>query len=192
MAKSLFPKLDGQITRQGTIRSVQWYRDNVKAIYGKVSSKDLMKNVDRLTTKIEPGKMYMFFYDPKLKDKLPFYDTFPLVLPFRAMPDGFIGLNFHYLPYMARTALLNKLMEYATDTKMNDKTRIAASWSILQNASTSSFVQPAVKRYLYNHVKSRFLSVYADEWATAIMLPVETFEKATANQVWADSRRKMT
>jgi hypothetical protein len=191
MAKSLFPKLDDQITRQGTIKSVRWYKDNLSSLFGKVSSKDLMKNTDRLTTKIEPGRMYMFYYDPKLKDKLPFYDTFPLVLPFKSLTDGFIGLNFHYLPYMARTALLNALLEFANNSKMNDNTRIMASWSILQNASTSKYVQPAVKRYLYNHVKSRFLAVHADEWATAIMLPVETFEKASKQQVWNDSKNKM-
>jgi hypothetical protein len=191
MAKSLFPKLDDQITRQGTIKSVRWYKDNLSSLFGKVSSKDLMKNTDRLTTKIEPGRMYMFYYDPKLKEKLPFYDTFPLVLPFKGLPDGFIGLNFHYLPYMARTALLNALLEFSTNSKMNESTRIAASWTVLQNASTSKYVQPAVKRYLYNHVKSRFLSVHADEWATAIMLPVETFEKASKQQVWNDSKKKM-
>ena len=29
------------------------------------------------------GKMYMFFYDPKLRETLPYYDAFPLVIVVR-------------------------------------------------------------------------------------------------------------
>ena len=40
------------------------------------------------------SRLNMFFYDPKLKKKLPYYDTFPLVLPLENYSDGFLGLNF--------------------------------------------------------------------------------------------------
>ncbi len=50
-------------------------------------------NPDQLVTKIMPGHLYMFVYDPKTKAELPYYDRFPLVFPFRKTPDGFIGLN---------------------------------------------------------------------------------------------------
>ena len=43
------------------------------------------------------GRLNMFLYDPKYKDKLPYYDVFPLVLPIQRYSDGFLGINFHYL-----------------------------------------------------------------------------------------------
>ena len=37
------------------------------------------------------GRLNMFFYDPKYKKTLPYYDTFPLVLPLENYPDGFLN-----------------------------------------------------------------------------------------------------
>ena len=39
------------------------------------------------------GRLNMFIYDPKLKKKLPYYDTFPLVLPLENYNDGFLGIK---------------------------------------------------------------------------------------------------
>jgi len=70
----------------------------------------LSGNPEQLVTKIMPGHLYMFVYDPKTKAELPYYDRFPLVFPFRKTPDGFIGLNMHYLPYPLRINLLDNLL----------------------------------------------------------------------------------
>ena len=53
------------------------------------------------------GKMYFFSYNPKWKDKLPWYDTFPLVFPIERYPVGFLGLNFHYLAPKDRAILMD-------------------------------------------------------------------------------------
>ena len=53
----------------------------------------------------------MFVYSPKLRNKLPYYDTFPLVLPLKNYNNGFLGLNFHYLPYALRLRLLDAAVE---------------------------------------------------------------------------------
>ena len=50
----------------------------------------------------------MFFYDPKFKKTLPYYDTFPLVLPLETYNDGFLGINMHYLPIPLRVNLLDQ------------------------------------------------------------------------------------
>jgi hypothetical protein len=41
------------------------------------------------------GGLYFFVYDPKTKNDLPYYDRFPLVIPLKRTPDGFIGLNYN-------------------------------------------------------------------------------------------------
>jgi hypothetical protein len=43
---------------------------------------------------------------------------------------------------------------------------------------------------LANHVQSRFVSIDANEWDIAALLPVERFEKASTGKVWSDSRKK--
>jgi hypothetical protein len=62
-------------------RSLNWYQIQIKNLKN-VRPNKLMANTPDLTTTILPGNMYMFFYDAKLKDKLPYWDMFPLVLPF--------------------------------------------------------------------------------------------------------------
>jgi hypothetical protein len=56
--------------------------------------------------------------------------------------------------------------------------------------SRYKLAQPCVKHYLNDHVRSPFRRVEANDWATAMMLPVERFQGATKEQVWTESRRK--
>ena len=65
------------------------------------------------------GRMNLFVYDPKYKKTLPFYDTFPLVLPLETIKGGFMGLNFHYLPYPLRFRLLERMQKFATNSKFD-------------------------------------------------------------------------
>ena len=55
------------------------------------------------------GQMFMFFYDPKNKQTLPYYDRFPLVFPIELYSDGFLGINLHYLPQKYRANLMDAL-----------------------------------------------------------------------------------
>ena len=64
----------------------------------------------------------MFVYDPKTKQNYRFMIHFPLVLPFELIRGGFIGLNFHYLPYGLRFKLLEQLQQFSTNTKFDQST----------------------------------------------------------------------
>jgi len=171
-----------------TDRSLDWYRSQVKNLSG-LSPNKLMTNTVDMTARVLPGNMYMFFYDAKLKDKLPYWDSFPLVLPFRKVQDGFYGINLHYLPYGARFKLLGALHQYASDEKVNEDTRIRVNWRVLSSLSRIAPIKHAVKHYLDEHVQSRFLQIKYPDWVTASLLPVERFEGANKQKVWADSRK---
>lgn len=179
-------------TRAGnTDQSLAWYQTQVKALAAAATKPNkLMQNVPDLTTRLMPGKMYMFFYDAKLKEKLPYWDQFPLVLPFRKVPDGFYGINLHYLPYPVRFKLLGALHEYATDEKLNEDTRVRVNWKLLVNLSRVAPVKACVKHYLDDHVQSRFLNIKYPDWVVASLLPVERFVGASKSKVWQDSREK--
>ena len=149
----------------------QWYRNRIKEL-GTPSQAQLIRD-GKITGRVNFGALNMFIYDPKLKNKLPYYDTFPLVLPIERYRDGFLGINFHYLPYALRARLLSRL-----DPNAN--------YSALKNVR---LVKPTLKRYLNSNVRSRFRKLEEEDFMTAIMLPVQRFKKSSVNKVWSDSRK---
>lgn len=149
----------------------------------------LSGNPEQLVTKIMPGHLYMFVYDPKTKAELPYYDRFPLVFPFRKTPDGFIGLNMHYLPYPLRINLLDNLLTYASNQRFDETTRLKYSWALIDGMSKYAAAKPCVKQYLVGHVRTQFRQVESSNWATAMLLPVERFVGASKQEIWADSRK---
>lgn len=141
------------------------------------------------SVKILPGNLYMFLYDAKNKETLPYWDKFPLVFPFRAVPGGFYGLNLHYLPYRMRLQLMNRLLQFKNNDKFDETTRLRYSWSLINGVSKFKMAEPCVKHYLYEHVRSPFARIDSQDWATAMMLPVESFVGANKNAVWQDTKK---
>jgi hypothetical protein len=169
-----------------------WYRS--KAQSANVTSTKLLRQATNTTKPdmVRPGSMIMFFYDPKTKDKLPYYDKFPVIFPIEKMGDGFLGLNFHYLPYKMRALFMDALYDIATDTRYDDKTRIKISYERCKQMASLKFYKPTIKRYLNTHIRSRLIAVQATEWDIALFLPVERFAKANKGKVWRDSQRMLT
>ena len=160
----------------------QWYRNRIREL-GAPSSSELIRD-GRLSGRYHIGRLNMFLYDPKYKDKLPYYDVFPLVLPIKRYSDGFLGINFHYLPYALRARLMKRLEDDARGPQSD--MRILTSYSKLQNVN---IVKPTLKRYLYEFTRSRFRRIDSVDFVTALMLPVQRFRKSSTAKVWADSRK---
>lgn len=174
-------------------RSRGWFDSQVNILTKQqlTPQKVLAGNPDKLTTTLMPGHLYMYGYDPKLKHELPYYDRFPLVFPFRKTPDGFIGLNMHYLPYQLRIVLLDRLLTFKTNNRMDETTRLKYSWATIDGISKFAAAVPCVKQYLNSHVKTQFRKIDSDDWATAMLLPVERFVGASKQEVWQESRNKI-
>jgi len=174
-------------------RSRSWFDQQALLLtkQGITPPKVMKGDASALKSTVSPGKLYMYYYDPKLKAELPYYDKFPLVFPFRKLEGGFLGLNMHYLPYVLRIRLLDKLMNFASNKKMNENTRLRYSWALIDGVSRYNAAIPCVKHYLLDHVKTPFREIPSYDWATAMLLPVERFSGATKEVVWAESRRKM-
>jgi hypothetical protein len=128
----------------------------------------------------------MFVYDAKTKAKLPYWDAFPLVLPIDTFKGGFVGLNFHYLPYGARFKLLENLQTYASNDKFNSTTKLQVGYS---NLKGESLIKPAIKKYLWSQVQTQFRRIDVDEMAIACYLPVANFQGSTLSRVFAAARR---
>ena len=192
MAKKLIDRIKDSLAKEGfnprTNASRQWLRAKVKEL--KPTPATLMRDRERMKNRSFIGRMYFYYYDPKTKDRLPYYDTFPLVIPIERYPDGFLGLNLHYIHTKSRIALLDKLSETLTNDNYDEKTRLRISYSYLQASSKAFEATPCIKRYLFGHIESRFLEITADEWDIAVMLPVEQFVGASISKVFYDSRKK--
>ena len=169
---------------KGRPKSTDWYREKIRE-FGTPKALDLIRDGKQAARPFF-GRLNMFFYDPKLKKKLPYYDTFPLVLPLEEYNDGFLGINFHYLPIPLRMRLLDRVVDFSNNTKFDESTRLNVSYTALKSVR---LIKPTIKRYLAGKVKSRFRRVDADEFTIATLLPVQRFQKATSRQVWTDSRK---
>ena len=150
-------------------KSYDWYKRKVQSMTTP-SAKTLISQ-GKATLRPKYGVMNLFGYDPKHKDKLPYYDIFPLILPLEPAKGGFIGLNFHYLPFGARVAFLRSLANTTTDKRFDKRTRYNIKWR------NNQYMRKTAKHYLFNQVRSSFLNIPADEMAIAIFLPVARFKK---------------
>ena len=191
MADSFFEKLQLQAFRAGvqprSDESQKWFRNKLKNI-GQVNRQKLLRD-SALQRVARPrmGDMYMFFYDPKHKVTLPYYDTFPLIIMVEKAPGGFYGLNMHYLPPVLRAKLFDGLAK--SDERYDENTRFRARYRLLQSVRKLKYFKPCFKHYLTKHVEGRISKVEAPEWEIALFMPTQRFKKATATQVYADSRK---
>ena len=161
--------------------SQRWYRDRVREVVPRtLTDSNIVSSIRQgeSTTRPTFGLMNLMMYDPKLKESLPYYDTFPLVIPIKRYSDGFLGLNFHYLSVPMRLQLLEKIMPFAAEGRIIGWNKVA---KLRQ-------VKPCVKRYLATHVITRFLKIEEEQMQLAAMLPVQRFRKASARQVHIKSR----
>tara|TARA_Y100000004_G_scaffold84539_1_gene94900 strand:+ start:7501 stop:8082 length:582 start_codon:yes stop_codon:yes gene_type:complete len=167
-----------------TRNASQWFRRKVGALRselrGRFSEVDTAEEFYSTAKKsgrntIAPGKMAAYFYDPKTKQKLKYYDRFPLIMCVKMYNNGFLGLNFHYLPPLLRARLMDAI----------DRSK-SINYEALARIKE---VKPTVKRYLYKHITSKVVIVDDDEKEIALFLPTERFKKEDKLIVWGDSRR---
>ena len=171
---------------KGRPYSQDWYRDKIKE-FGTPSTMDLIRDGKRGSRPFF-GRLNMFVYGPKHAKKIPYYDTFPLVLPLERYGDGFLGINFHYLPIPLRMKLLDKIFDFAggNEEDFNERTQVRVTYNKVKNIR---LVKPTIHRYLAGYTKSQFRRIDADEFVVATLLPVQRFKKASSKEVWAESRK---
>lgn len=159
-------------------QAFKWFREKERS---------LAKGERQFVTHKRPniGQLYLFRYNPKYKETLPWYDAAPLVFPFQLKGNGFFGLNMHYLPPVLRMKLFEALEKKTTG--QNARKRVELSYQILSGASSLKLFEPTVHRYLFSHLQTPLGRIPTDEWATAIKLPLADFKKRSASTVWRNS-----
>jgi len=192
---SLFDDILVQGVRSGQIpartqQARDWFRDKARTQRSaRVYPANLMKETGDKVDRPMVGHMYHFFYDPKGKKTLPYYDRFPLIFMVGPAQNGFYGINLHYLPPKLRATLMDSLYSVVSNKRYDEGTKLRISYDILKGASKYRFFKPTFKHYLSENVNSQFLKIDSAEWDIALFLPTERFEKASKSRVFADSRK---
>jgi len=171
-------------------RSAKWFQDKLKGLKGEAQNRFSSTNPDKfyreapnkiaplgLKRRAELGDLFCYYYDPKYKKTLPYYDRFPLIMLIGADQDTFLGCNFHYLNPRFRAILLDKLTAKIGKGVPN--------WSKLSKIRE---IAPTVKRYRFDHIQKKVVQIKEDEKELAIFLPLERFKKSSKSIVWSDSK----
>lgn len=188
-----FEKIHNKLSAAGVKgqaeKSREWFMKNLKQLRN--FSRPSILQDDRLIPRAKPriGRMLMFFYDPKTKDTLPYYDRFPLVIMIEPTKDGFYGLNLHYLPLRLRAIFFDELMDRMNNTRYDETTRFRLTYDLLKASRKMRLFQPCFKRYLHKHVVSKIVEVPPTEWEIALFIPSDDFVGQNRQSVWQESRK---
>ena len=181
-----------------TRQSMQKFQAFARALGGQsVSGNEIMADRTRLYKRMDQtkwGHLTMFYYDPKWKHKLPYYDTFPLVIPLQPAKGGFLGLNLHYLPPGHRAVVMDMLYNssfFPGRFDVQDDVRIRIDYQKIKALLRNRFYVPCIKHYLYSHTKSSFFLVPPQDWDSFLFLPTERFVKWGKSAVQKESIRKI-
>lgn len=194
--ESLLSKVSDAV-RSGTVgkevqRSARWFQDKIKGLKGDLRNRFSSTNAAKfyreadnkvekaiLKKRIELGDLFCYYYNPKYRATLPYYDMFPMIMLLSAEKETFLGINFHYLRPKWRAILLDRVTA-----------RIGGGlpkWSKLRNIRQ---IAPTIKRYRYDHIMRKVVPIKEDEQEIAIFLPTERFRKAGKSKIWSESERK--
>jgi len=185
---SLSQQLSAAQMQKMSKESYQWLLKKISELRNpSLIPKTIATERFRQTRRLFKGRLYQFFYDPKGKADMPYYDRFPLVLILEKYDDGFLGLNLHYLPIKYRVAFLDKLLNYAILDDENNPTRLRITYDILTASRRFKEFRPCIKRYLFSQIKSKILTIEPQEWEVAIFLPTQLFKGAKPQKVWQES-----
>ena len=194
MAKNLFQKVEFEAFRAGitprTRESRAWFRKRVQNM--RVNRRELMAS-DPIEerSRSASGSMYMFFYDAKHRDTLPYWDAFPLIVAVGPAPKGFYGMNLHYLPIPLRAKFLDELMEITNNKRFDETTKFNVSYSFLKRAANMRYFKPCYKHYLTSQVDGN-LSYIPPRMGDRNFLTRCQWQKGGRSQAYADARKMVS
>lgn len=195
---SIFDKI--KPSPENVRKSIDWFKGKVNQLKNYSTYLEVGHSRDAMP---EKGFMYFFNYEAKHKLTLPYWDRFPLVLPFNVKGNRMWGLNFHYLPYTYRVQLFASLDKLIKNSNVKDQKMFEIGWQLIKQVGRLKLAKPCVHQYILQpkYVKSKFIMIDSNEWVPALLMPneqfvrkspgvaksIEKFIKQDKQQVWKDS-----
>lgn len=131
---------------KASIACMEWFEAGIKS---------KTTNEAKLTrTRFQPGKIYVFKYDPKYKEELPWFDQNPVVLAIEQVNNNDLGINLNLLPVPFKEKLLDELftkMRIKVDKKETD---IISEILGIENSSGVDALKEKPLRITYEGIKA--------------------------------------
>lgn len=194
--KSIYAKLleeSQQQTFKRIEQSRKWFRTKAAEVSkNKIVPTKIIQEHDKVAAIKSPrqiGCLFLYNYAPKTKKELPYYDTFPIIFPFKILKDGFLGLNLHYLPIQYRAILMDNLYSLINSNDMEeDTTRLAKlKYNVIESKRQLYLAYPCIHRYLNKYIRTQIATIPPKEWELALFLPIQRFQKKAETVVWKES-----
>ena len=163
--------------QRNTQRSLKWFSQYIPRSYNRVRMAQMMRDRDMWSDTIRPGDMYLAVYDPIHKDTLPYYDEFPLLMPWDMWKGEneltyIISINLHFLPPALRFAAMKVLLTKRNEKRYRQSTKLKISWSVLKSMSNSKLFEHCVRVYRMDHFRSKFIKIPPQSWELVVFLPL--------------------
>ena len=149
--------------------------------------------------------MYTFNYVPKHKDILPYYDSWPLIIPYRHFSGGKIhAFNLHYLPPKLRIKLLWRLSALITTEDISDGQQspegdnpeyydfgnLNIRWDFTGRGGLK-LIRRCTRTYIINNIRGKLIEFPTQTWPVVSFLPIARWRKEKdPRKIWKDNKRR--
>ena len=186
--------------------ALRWFNRFISSNYKKVP-----RNVIRHSTSarevVRPirGGMYTFKYVPKHKDTLPYYDSWPLIIPYRRVTGGRIhAFNLHYLPPKLRIKILFRLSALITTEDISGEAQapegdnpeyydfgnLNIRWDFTGRGGLK-LIRRCTRSYIIGNIKGKLIEFPTQTWPVVSFLPIARWRKEkNVNYIWKDNKRR--
>lgn len=165
--------------QQVTNEAMQWFFNKVRIASGQEPAN---RNAYATINDLHSGGLVAYSYFPKHHATLPYYDTFPLILPFELYDDGWLGLNLHYLPPQVRGIIFDDIVK----ANSRGAKGLFVNYQWVKAYQKHRIINHGIKRYLNTQIVSPLVSIDRDEWKNAVLMPTQSFVKKPDTFVWQD------
>ena len=200
MEEDLEESIYQKILKQSSIQlfereeeSRRWFREKATEVNkNKIIPTNIIiekEHVPSIKNIKQVGSLFLYNYAPKHKKTLDYYDTFPIVFPFKIVAQGFYGLNLHYLPTPYRAIFMDNMYSFlnSKDIEKNTTRLAKITYSVLESRKNLRFFRPCIHMYLHKNIRSKIAFIPPKEWELALFLPIQRFQKKSQNVIWKES-----
>ena len=197
MSKREVEKILGQFQRSGkelqSEQGTRWLAGNLSKIQTQMRSEHFNRGKPAANRpgNILPGCMLFFGYNPKTKEQLPFWDTFPLVILIHKRGNSLLGLNLHYLSPTVRANFLNNLLKFTDNLNYvkDPPARFMVTYAFLKATAKLKPFRATIKRYDLSCINTKVNVIPSNEWQYTTFMPLDKFKGATREEVWKWANR---
>ena len=149
----------------GYVKKGFWWASPDERMASKIELIEALKEEKPQSPRAEqyPLPFYMYSYDAKHKARLPVWDRFPVILYLGPIPNGFEGINIHYIPQEARMVLLKQIIDILDNDGDHDEVT-----ALITEVGIS---YKGYKKYLNSYVRTEKKPIPRDMWEEIFQSP---------------------